>query len=331
MEQELKSISIIVPAYNSEKTISLCLQRIFDSISFHDEVILVNDSSTDSTLNIASTYNCKIINNKCNLGAGAARNSGAMFAKNDLIIFIDSDIVINKDQIETIRKYFIKNQKIQTITARLSDEQKNDSFFSDYKNLYMNFIILEGELSANYVYGSLCATRKKDYVPWPEHIRLIEDSVWGYKQTQQGFSIHLLKDINPIHLKEYNCYELIKNDFNVSTNFAKFFFQDKRWNTLYSDKKFGHTSKKQKISVILSVVILFLSLFNIFLATFLFGIWLLLNSNFFKFLYTKRNFSFSLKSIAWYYFTNIIYFAGIIHGFSLAVGESVKNKFREAT
>lgn len=331
MELGLKSISIIIPVYNSEKTISLCLQSIFDSISSHDEVILVNDSSSDSTLNIASRYGCKIINHKFNSGAGAARNSGAGLAQKDIIIFIDSDVVTNKTQIELIRKYFIENQSVQTITVRLNDEEKNDRFFSDFKNLYMNFIILEGELSVNYVYGSLCATRKKNYVPWPEDIRLIEDSMWGYKQTQLGLTIHLLKDINPIHLKEYNLYELIKNDFKVSTNFAKVFFQDKRWDTLYSNEKFGHTSKKQKVSVILSVLILFFSFFNIFFAAFLFSMWILLNNNFFKFLYKKRSFSFSLKSIAWYYFSNIIYFIGIIHGFGLALGTTTKNKFREAT
>lgn len=326
-----ENVSIVVPIYNAEKNIEKCLNAILNSITSDDEVILVNDASTDDSLEVISKYNYTIINNKMNLGAAAARNSGAALAQKDIIVFVDSDIVINKDQIELIREYFIKHESIQTVTARLSDEKKGDSFFSDFKNLYMNFIILDGELSVNYVYGSLCGTRKKNYVPWPEDVRLIEDSVWGYKQIQLGFTIHLLKDIAPIHLKKYNLYELIKNDFQVSTNFAKSFFQNKRWNTLYGNEKFGHTSKRQKVSVVLAAVSLLFSFFNFFWGAYLFSAWVLLNHAFFKYLHNKRSFSFSLKSISWYYFANIIYFVGIIHGFSLEAGETVKNKFREAT
>jgi cellulose synthase/poly-beta-1,6-N-acetylglucosamine synthase-like glycosyltransferase len=86
--------SVIIPAYNAEKTLSFCLKALaYQSVPEEDyEVIVVDDGSTDGTSKIAKRFNVKYIFQK-NQGPAAARNRGAHDAKGDIILFTDSDCV----------------------------------------------------------------------------------------------------------------------------------------------------------------------------------------------------------------------------------------------
>jgi glycosyltransferase involved in cell wall biosynthesis len=309
------SISFIIPAYNAEKNLKTCLSAISLIATTDDEIILVNDASIDSTQKIASQFNCKIINLQNNGGAAHARNQGARISSKDILIFVDSDVLITKKNIEEVRKYFQNNEYIQTITANVDPANLEENFLTDFKNLYMNYIISKGALSVNYVYGSFCATRSKKYIPWPEDIRLTEDSLWGYQQKQAGLVIHSLKSLEVKHLKVYDFKKLVKNDFLISSFFARSFLSFKRWRTLYSKESFGHTSKLQKISVILSMLTLIESLMNPSIGLIILALWFAVNNKFFIFLFNSRGALFTLKSVAWYFFTCNNYFVGICYGF----------------
>lgn len=89
-------ISLIVPSYNVESFLKRCIASCLDQdLSMDDyEIIIVNDGSTDNTLQIAQSLcknnNVKILN-KDNGGLGSARNAGLNVAQGDYVWFIDSD------------------------------------------------------------------------------------------------------------------------------------------------------------------------------------------------------------------------------------------------
>ncbi len=99
-------ISIIIPIYNLEKYIERCLKSI-QSQSLDDfEVIVVDDGSTDESLNICKQYAQKdsriVIISQHNGGASKARNSGIAVARGQYIAFIDGDDYIEKDFLEKL-------------------------------------------------------------------------------------------------------------------------------------------------------------------------------------------------------------------------------------
>ena len=89
-------ISVITTVYNIEKYISECIESILKQ-SFTDfELIIINDCSTDNSLNIVNSYaekdnRIRVINNEKNLGCGMGRYIGINEAKGDFIAFIDGD------------------------------------------------------------------------------------------------------------------------------------------------------------------------------------------------------------------------------------------------
>ena len=86
--------SIVIPLYNKENYVLNTLNSIFKQTFSNYEIIIVNDASTDNSLQLVKELNDKrirIIENKENLGLSATRNAGISHAKNDYIAFLDAD------------------------------------------------------------------------------------------------------------------------------------------------------------------------------------------------------------------------------------------------
>ena len=101
-----KKVSIIIPIYNSEEHIEICLNSILNQTYRNIEIVLVNDGSTDNSLRIIRKYGkkygdkIKIIDQK-NGGVSSARNVGLENATGYYIMFSDNDDYMEKNYIET--------------------------------------------------------------------------------------------------------------------------------------------------------------------------------------------------------------------------------------
>lgn len=106
MNSEKKIISIIVPMYNAEKSIERCVNSILKSTYQNIEIILVDDGSTDGTLEVcrrmeANNEKIKIVE-KENSGAGFSRECGVNVAKGEYIGFVDADDYIDDKMYEKL-------------------------------------------------------------------------------------------------------------------------------------------------------------------------------------------------------------------------------------
>jgi len=108
------TITIIIPVYNVENFVNETLLSVKNQISQPDEVIIINDGSTDGSLNVINNYKdlkgWKIIN-RSNHGLGLTRNFGKSIAISEYIYFLDSDDIIKKDLIFQMRLVIEKNAK----------------------------------------------------------------------------------------------------------------------------------------------------------------------------------------------------------------------------
>lgn len=119
-----KKVSIIVPIYNTSEYLVKCVKSILGQSYQNLEIILINDGSTDNSLNIcnmlASTDNRIRVINQENVGLAQTRNNGIDIATGDYICFIDSDDFIDKDMIETLlRNGEQHNCDISTVRAHI--------------------------------------------------------------------------------------------------------------------------------------------------------------------------------------------------------------------
>lgn len=109
-------VSIIVPCYNADIYIKKCLESILQQTYIKLEIIIINDGSTDNSLNICQQLQLqdkriKIINQE-NKGASIARLEGIKQAKGEYLSFVDSDDTIEPDYIEQLINAVEKHQTL---------------------------------------------------------------------------------------------------------------------------------------------------------------------------------------------------------------------------
>lgn len=86
------TVSVYIPCYNGERTIGACIASLLAQQRKPDEIILVDDGSTDRSVERARRYpGVKVVQFAKNKGLATARNAGVKFSKGDLIASIDSD------------------------------------------------------------------------------------------------------------------------------------------------------------------------------------------------------------------------------------------------
>lgn len=139
-------ISVIVPVYNVENYLDECLVSIINQTYKNLEIILCNDGSTDSSLEICKKYQdlderVKLINKK-NGGLSDARNKGIENSSGKYITFIDSDDYINPNMIS----YLYENLKANNTEIACCQRQEVDdsSNYLKIKDINYNSFVVKG-------------------------------------------------------------------------------------------------------------------------------------------------------------------------------------------
>ena len=100
-------VSVIVPCFNVSKYISKCIDSLLkQKTNINYEIILINDGSTDNTLDIINKYNDKkiIVINQRNKGMSGARNIGIINSRGKYLVFVDSDDYISENYLDELFK-----------------------------------------------------------------------------------------------------------------------------------------------------------------------------------------------------------------------------------
>jgi len=117
-------MSILVPAYNEEKVIQLTIESLLNTVYPKKEIIVIDDGSTDRTLEIARQYKDQIkVLHKENGGKASALNHGLAFAKGDIVTIVDADTVLGRSALKNIAKGFT-NENIAAVAGNIKIRNK---------------------------------------------------------------------------------------------------------------------------------------------------------------------------------------------------------------
>lgn len=168
----MSKVSVVVPIFNAGKRLSKCIKSILDQTFTDFELILVNDGSTDNSLQICRKYEKRdrriILIDKNNEGSIATRKRGLDLSKSDYVMFVDADDWINKKMIEVMYLETIKSDTDITVCNMykalgngLPIMKKNKSEYFSKDKIY-NQEEIKKELVVAYFHGhpfppSLCA------------------------------------------------------------------------------------------------------------------------------------------------------------------------------
>lgn len=152
---KVEKISVIIPVYNVEKYIDKCVKSVLNQSYKEIEIVLVNDGSTDSCLDLCEQYSKKdsriIVVNKANGGLSSARNAGIDVATGEYIVFIDADDFVCSDYIEKLYNAIkLTKSDMAVCGIEIVDEQGNKTNRLSTGNIYNESIPFTNECMTPY-------------------------------------------------------------------------------------------------------------------------------------------------------------------------------------
>lgn len=119
--KEYPRVSIIVPAYNEESVLGRTIENLLEAYYPNKEIIVVDDGSTDSTLQVAQEFvpkGVKVIH-RVNGGKFAALNTGLIYATGEYVISVDADSLVTRGALVEIVKDFAHDPEIGGVAGTL--------------------------------------------------------------------------------------------------------------------------------------------------------------------------------------------------------------------
>lgn len=275
MKKINREISVIMPAYNCEDTITRAINSVLNQSFENFELIVVDDGSTDNTYKICESIvdeRLVLIHQK-NQGPSIARNHGIEVANGKYLMFIDSDdeyysnalellyynmakenseIVVGNfklnDKVNNIKNEFIGGDKSENIDFLFN----NNLFNTNWNKIYSLEIINKNNIrfDKNYKIGEDARFNLK-YFEYVNNIIFVNKVIYQYYFTTKGLTLSNddMKCSREVELLEYE-YEYFKNQkLNMDTIFKKIhstFFYFNNPDFLSKNKKYFDLLKKSK-------------------------------------------------------------------------------------
>jgi len=139
------AVSVIIPAYNEEKTIGNIIEEtthIMDDLKMPYEIIVVDDGSTDRTRERASRYKATVLSNGKNQGKGYALIKGFQHAQGDIIVTVDADGAHNPKEIPDLIKPLFNGTDIVAGSRFLGQGKDHTSKLHIVGNHLINMTIM---------------------------------------------------------------------------------------------------------------------------------------------------------------------------------------------
>ena len=263
----MDKVSIIVPVYNKQNYLDDCITSIINQSYKNFECILVNDGSTDNSLNICNKYsqldNRIIVVNKSNGGVSSARNAGIMQADSKFTVFVDSDDTLPSNSIMLLVKKFKNNTNVDMIVGGfntitkdvcnnifLKDNPKRENIICDLsiQDSFNNLFNKNNMLS---VWGKMFLTDiiKNNNIYFDESLIVLEDFCFVIDYLIHSKFVMSISDF------VYNYFDLSANSYYKRSKF------DYVNDVIYANKKFVNYLKSSNFDTSLSQKIINSNLF----------------------------------------------------------------------
>lgn len=212
------SVTIVIPVNNGGANFRQCLEAISDCEPAPNEVIVVDDGSSDGSADLARAWGAHVLSTpQSRSGPAAARNLGACAASSDVLLFVDADVMIHDDTVGRVIENFESNPDLAGCFGSYDDEPTAPNLLSQYKNLFHHFVHQSARADASTFWAGCGALRREHFLSVGgfsiSYDRpAIEDIELGYRLKSAGHTLSLDKQMLCKHLKRWTWRTLLRSD-----------------------------------------------------------------------------------------------------------------------
>lgn len=212
---EKARIRVVVPARNAAWCVQACLSGLFAAGFTRDEVIVVDDGSTDASAELARAAGVGVISHPVGLGAAAARNRGAREAGAAILFFVDADIVVHADVRQRLLDFFRTQPGVDAVFGSYDDKPACRKVTSQYRNLLHHYVHCQGPERPRSFWTGCGAVRAEAFDRiggFDERQRMMEDVEFGIRLTDAGGVVALYSRLRCKHLKSWSLAGMVRAD-----------------------------------------------------------------------------------------------------------------------
>ena len=211
------AISVVIPVYNSAKTLRQCLEHLRGSTVADYECIVVDDGSTDPSPQVAAEFGVTVLQTGKRSGPAFARNLGASKAEGKILFFIDADVCVYPDTLDRVLASFTQDPGLTALIGSYDDQPEAQDFLSLYRNLMHCYVHHQAHRAASTFWsgcGAILRSVFHEYSGFDVSYDRpsIEDIELGYRLSQDKKKMVLDPTIQVKHLKRWSFFSLVKTD-----------------------------------------------------------------------------------------------------------------------
>lgn len=207
------NVSVIIPTYNRERTIKRSLESVITQTMYPYEIIVVDDGSTDGTVEIVEQIDGVKLLKQNHRGAQAARNLGVLNARGDYIAFLDSDDEWVPQMLEQAVEALSKHEgRCVTYSDCYIDNGRNKRIWrlpECGNNSYNNLLLHAGPMFQSMV------IKRELFI----RVGLLDENVVAFQEWDAA--IQFAKEVEFIHIKTPLFKYYVCNDDSISKNLDK--------------------------------------------------------------------------------------------------------------
>jgi GT2 family glycosyltransferase len=211
-------LSVIIPVHNGGDDLHRCLSALAASTRLPDEVIVVDDASTDGSGDLARRRGARVVClDGSPHGPAFARNRGAETAQGDILVFCDADVTVHPDTLARVERYLVEHPEIAALFGSYDDAPPARGLVTRYKNLLHHYVHQHGRREAFTFWAGCGAIRREVFVTLggfdEGYTRpAIEDIELGARLRRAGYRVWLCPDVQVTHLKRWTFASLLRSD-----------------------------------------------------------------------------------------------------------------------
>ena len=213
-------VSVIIPNRNGATTIGKCLAAAQKSDHGNFEIIVVDDASSDNSIEVIERYPCKLVRLGQHGGAALARNAGASHSRGRILFFTDADCLLQPDTLALAARALALEGSNAIIGGTYTPAPHDRRFFSRFQSIFINHFETRHAPTTDYIATHALAIDASVFCRhggFAEDVRpILEDVEFSHRLRHAGCRLVMNPAIQVQHIFNYSLSRSLRNAFTKS-------------------------------------------------------------------------------------------------------------------